>query len=62
VAFEDVTGKIADGGDGTLQLSYGGTDGVLTIAFFRSAQEAADTGTANRRGCEIPTRGCRGPA
>jgi hypothetical protein len=62
VKFDDVTGKIADGGDGTLQLSYGGGYGVLTLAFFRSAQEAADTKTATPRGCEIPTRGCRGPA
>jgi hypothetical protein len=42
VRFQDMTGKIEDGGDGTLQFLYGGRNGVLTLAFFRSAQGAAD--------------------
>jgi hypothetical protein len=42
VRFEDMTGKIEDGGDGTLQFFYGARNDVLTLGFFRSAQAAAD--------------------
>jgi hypothetical protein len=61
VKFDDVTGKIADGGDGTLQLSYGGDYGVLTRSSARRRRPRTPK-TATPRGCEIPIRGCRGPA
>jgi hypothetical protein len=42
VPFRDVTKEISDSGDGTLEFTYGGQSGVLNVAFYRSAQTAAD--------------------
>jgi hypothetical protein len=42
VPFRGVTKELSDGGDGTLQVSYGGESGILNVGFYPSAQTAAD--------------------